>query len=334
MEDGAVSASASTRVTIVSQPAVGVAIIGTAPGVNDVLPRGACVTIALAAGAASECGDLRLAHGAAPIITMGSVRAPTLLYNSQHARPLPSVIATVRLSSSVALPPNVTACIKVANVSRGCQTWPGTAWGAPGNTRQIVVQGTSGTWTTGRVDYTLEVTTSNGNQPTYTATGRLYIVNRATSRYGAGWWLAGLEQLKVVHADTLVWIGGDGSARRYLKTGSVWMPSNFATRDSIIAVAGGRYARLTAEHARVYFNSAGRHDSTVNSVRHVTRFEYAASTDSLLRIRVPRPSGGFADFTFAYLGGKLDSISSPGGFSPALSAAKNCPSCKPHSRSC
>ena len=308
----AVVGSARTRVTVAGLPAVGVSIVGTAPGANDMVARGACVTVALAPATASECGDLRLAHAVAPVLTMGTARAPTLLYNSQHARPVPTVLAEVRLAAGT-LPTTVTACIKVAGSNRGCRSWAGSNWGTAGSTRRIAVQGDTNTWSTGRVNYTLEVTTTGGtSQGPYTATGRLYIVNRSTSRYGAGWWIAGLEQLQVVHADTLVWIGGDGSVKRYLKTGSVWKPSNFAAADSVITNGTG-YARLTAEHARVFFNSAGRHDSTRNSLRHVTRFEYGGSTDSLVKIRVPRPNGAYADFTFAYASGTLDSVASPGG---------------------
>ena len=200
----------------------------------------------------------------------------------------------MRLSYTVALPDTVIACIKVGTTPRGCKRWPGTAWGAGGGLRRIVVAGDTGTWSTGNTNFTLEITAKNGNQGPYTTTGRLLIVNRIGSRYGGGWWIAGLEQLQVV-GDTLIWIGGDGSARRYTKTGSVWKPfTKFAVPDSIIANGSG-YARLTAEQARVFYNSAGRHDSTRNSLGHVTRFVYAGTTDSLLTIRVPRPGGAFVD---------------------------------------
>ena len=303
--------SSWTDVTVAATPSAGVTIAGLAPGANDVLPRGACVTIALTSDAASECGDLRLVHDLPSVRTMGTVRTPTLLYNSQHARPKPIVLADVTLSSGASLPPTVTACIKVAGVSRGCTAaFAGSSWGSPGNTRRVAILGDDGTWNTGPVDFTVEVTASNGNQGPYTATGRLFIVNRSASAFGAGWWLAGLEKLIVVSGTELVWIGGDGSARRYVKAGSVWRAPNFAGLDSIIS-AGSGYARVTPQHARVYFSSTGQHDSTVNVLGHVTRFEYTSGL--LTKIRVPKPNGAFFDYTFAYTSGLLDSVQAADG---------------------
>ena len=122
--DGNVMDSAWVDLTIAAIQGFGVTLVGTAPGLNGILPRGACVTIALTAAAASECGDLRLVHGVAAVRTMGSARAPTLLYNSQHAAPKPLVIADVRLSYNVALPDTVIACIIVGTTPRGCKRWP------------------------------------------------------------------------------------------------------------------------------------------------------------------------------------------------------------------
>ncbi len=302
--------SSWTDVTVAATPSAGVVIAGMAPGANDVIPRGACVTIALTSDAASECGDLRLVHDLPSVRTMGTVRTPTLLYNSQHARPKPIVLADVTLSSGVALPPNVQACIKVAGVARGCKSWAGSNWGSPGGTRRVAILGDDGAWNTGAIDITVEVTADNANQGPYTATGRLFIVNRTASAFGAGWWLAGLEQVIVVSGTELVWIGGDGSARRYVKTGSVWRAPNFAALDSIIS-AGSGYARVTPQHAKIYFSSAGQHDSTVNVLGHVTRFEYTSGL--LTKIRVPKPSGAFFDYTLAYTSGLLDSVQAADG---------------------
>lgn len=301
--------SSWTDVTVTAPRPVGVTIAGMAPGLNGIVPRGACVSVALTDEAASECGDLRLVHSLAPVRTMGTVRAPTLLYNSQHARPKPLVLADIRLSAGAPLPPNVTACIKVAGVSRGCGTWPGSSWSAPGETRRVVVAGDDGSWSSGILDFTLEVRASNENQGPYTATDRLVLVNRIESVFGAGWWLAGLEQLVVISSAELLWIGGDGSARRYVNDGGVWRAPKFAALDSIQA-AGPGYVRRTAEHARVYYNAVGRHDSTVNMLGHVTRFSYTGTL--LTGIGVPAAAGGSVNYLLAYNADKLDSVAAPG----------------------
>ncbi len=302
--------SAWTDVTVAAAPSVGVTIVGTAPGLNDNAMRDACLTIALTDAAASECGDLRLVHALPAVRTMGTQRAPTLLYNSQHARPRPLVLADVRLSGSVALPPSVTACLTVASVNRGCTTYSGASWDSAGFTRRIAVLGDTGTWTSGVVDYTLEITASNANQGPYTATGRAFVVDRRASMFGAGWWLAGLERLDVVSSTVLLWTGGDGSVRRYVKTGSYWYAPHFAALDSI-AAAGSGYARITAEHARVYFSSTGVHDSTVNRVGHATKFHY--SSGLLTRIAFPTISGVVEDSLSYSLAGVLDEVRVAGG---------------------
>jgi RHS repeat-associated protein len=309
--DAATKDSSWTEVKVQLAPPVGVSIVGTAPGLNDNAWRSACVTVALTDAAASECGDLRLVHALPSVRTMGTVRTPTLLYNSQHARPKPLVVGDVRLSGSVALPDSIKACIVVGVADRGCITWPGASWGSQGSTRRIVVAGDDGPWSTGWVDYTLRIQPIGGPfQSTYTAIGRLFIVNRTTSSFGAGWWMSGLEQLVVVSSTELLWIGGDGSARRFVKTGNAWKAPNFAARDSIIqpAGAGTAYIRQTTEHARVYFDATGRHDSTVNSIRHVTKFVYTGAL--LTKIRVPKPSG-WVDYSLLYAGGLLDSVDAP-----------------------
>ncbi len=72
LDDASVKDSAWVDLTVAAIQGFGVTLVGTAPGLNGILPRGACVTIALTASAASECGDLRIVHGAAAVRTMGA----------------------------------------------------------------------------------------------------------------------------------------------------------------------------------------------------------------------------------------------------------------------
>ena len=306
--DATVKDSSWTDVTVGATPATGVVIVGAAPGAGGVLPRSACVTVALAEGAAAECGDLRLVHALPSTRTMGTVRTPTLLYNSQHARPRPLVMADIRLSPSVGLPDTVEACIKIGGTDAGCRAWPGSSWGSAGKTRRVVVAGADSAWTTGAYAFTLEVTASN--QGPYTDSDRLLVVNRSGASYGAGWWLAGLEQIKVYSSTEIMWMGGDGSARWYEKDGGgVFRASKFATLDSI-KVSGSDYIRYTPEHAQVTFNSSGQHQTTVNSLGHTTKFRY---TDSLLtKIWIPKKSGDSTSYSLVYSSARLDTVAAPG----------------------
>jgi hypothetical protein len=69
---------------------------------------------------------------------------------------------------------------------------------------------------TGVYPYTLTTTFSVAGTPdSLSATGELIVVNRKTSPFGAGWWLAGYERIYPQADSSLLWVGGDGSARHY-----------------------------------------------------------------------------------------------------------------------
>jgi RHS repeat-associated protein len=283
------SDSTWTEVRIVASPPAGVQIIGS----RDVLERDLCVTIAAGSDAASECGDLRLVHALPSVRTLGKTRTPTLLYNSQHAAPLPLVAADVTLpQNGGATPTSVRASVLRDGSEVAAASWSGTQWGASGETRRVVVPVQSWTTGSGAFRYILSVTTSwsNGSTTTDTASSTIAVVDRRGSSFGAGWWLAGLEELKVVHTDTLFWIGGDGSTRLYTRSagGSVFHAARVDRPDSVTVVAGGGYIRWAPLRTEVRFNSTGRHESTTNRLQHVTRFHYASATSRQLdSVQVP-----------------------------------------------
>ncbi len=311
--------SATTEITTVATPAVGVQLAGNAPGVGDYLDRSACVTIALAPNVASECGDLRVTHPIVGVRSMGRSRAPVLLYNSAHARPRPLILANVRMRADIALPSDsVTASVHRIDTVPACgsRKLSAAAWAAPGETRRVLVPFSDCPTATGMYRYRVRIVGSNQTHES-ADTGRLFVVNRSTTRFGAGWWIAGLEQLSILSSTELLWIGGDGSVRRYLKTGSVWrVPTPYGVPDSITK-PGSSYIRHTPNHARVFYSSSGRHDSTRTIDRQVTRFVYAGSTDSLLAIQVPLADTAASlrdsmEYRLRYASGKLDSIIAPG----------------------
>ena len=95
--------------------------------------------------------------------------------------------------------------------------------------------------------YSLEVTAvAADGTPTPladgTRTGRMIIVNRSASPFGAGWWLSGVERLVLPLGDTLnLWVGGDGSARLYRGTSAAgpWTADAYDGVDVLKQGAGG-----------------------------------------------------------------------------------------------
>jgi hypothetical protein len=107
------------------------------PGTS--IERGLCLSVSLAPGAASECGDLRLAHALPAVRTLNQARAPVLIYNSQHASPRPVVAAHVTLPSGKSGLSRVVATLKVNGTPRGQGVWNGSAWPAVNGPVRIAV---------------------------------------------------------------------------------------------------------------------------------------------------------------------------------------------------
>ncbi|MBW3654601.1 MAG: hypothetical protein KY444_00730, partial [Gemmatimonadetes bacterium] len=281
------------------------------PGTS--VERSLCLSVSLAPAAASECGDLRLAHALPAVRTLGQARAPVLLYNSQHASPRPIVAANVTLPDGSSGLSRVTATLEVNGTPRALGVWRGSTWPAGTRPVRIAVDYDASSDATGPYRYTLEVKACYGTDcRATTAAGQLAVVNRHDSPFGAGWWLAGLERLVLDPAGRpALWVGGDGSTRRYIaaRGDSVWGAPSLARPDTLKR-AGAGWVRLLPGGARVEFDAAGRHVATINRPRHATRFEYDAS-GRLDRLSVPPAEA--AGYRFVYGGdGRLARVEAPG----------------------
>jgi RHS repeat-associated protein len=278
------------------------------PGTS--VERDLCLSVSLAPGAASECGDLRLAHALPAVRTLNQARAPVLIYNSQHASPKPIVAAHVTLPDGPSGLSRVVATLKVNGTPRGQGVWKGSAWPGNGPVR-IAVAYDAASDPTGPYRYTLEVRAHYGETTVSdTARGQLVVVNRRDSPFGAGWWLAGLERLVLdPFGKPMLWVGGDGSARRYtLRGDSMWGAPSLDRPDSIVQTTTG-WARLLPGRVRVEFDTAGRHVATVNRLKHRTEFRYD-SAGRVDTVTVPLGARGFA---FVYdTAGRLERAESPG----------------------
>ena len=267
------------------------------PGAD--IERSACVTVAIRPGVAYECGDLRLTYGYPTIRTFNRARSATMLYNSQHARPTPMVRAWVTNPASGTLPTTVTATLFVLQagsyVQRATQAWSASTWYA-GQQRQVALSFDATDLVTGLYPYRLEVAFSDGSGTQLTAaTGDLPIVNRSTSPFGRGWWLAGYERVLRLANGDLFWVGGDGSTRRYrYQYINVGGQKSYAARalaglDSLTEWSDGTFRRHLERGAYVQFSAAGYHDQTTNSQGQITKFgwDYCADRLSYIRLAVP-----------------------------------------------
>jgi len=261
-----------------------------------VLERDLCLTISAGAGAAYECGDLRLTHALPTTRTLNKARIPTLLYNSAHSHPYPLVAATVTLPGTAMWPDSLVATLRFGTLVKGRGRWMGTDWVA-GASRRIVVGYDGLADTTGIYGYTLEVVNwyPGPTSRLTTVSGQLAIVNRQDSPFGAGWWLAGLERLNV---GDMRWVGGDGSVRQYqLIVANVWAAPN-VDRPDTLKFDGASYVRIAPHGVRVKFDAQGRHVQTINRLAQVTSFGYDGC-GRLSTITLPPAAAGRA-YQFTY----------------------------------
>jgi RHS repeat-associated protein len=298
---GAANDTGSVRVVVTN-------VIAT-PVINAVdynpgraLPREQCLTISLGEAAAAECGDLRVVHQLPMFKTFNVERRPVLLYNSATAQAIPEVAIRVTVPSLTQLPDTINVALKVGGVLRGQQRWGGGPWDVKGVPRYLRVRDTTVPGT-GLIKYTVEVTSIKAGAPSLmsSTTQEVLVVNRQASPYGNGWWIAGLEQLFITTADTMVWVGGDGSARVYARPGGsgAWTAPSITYPD-IISKVGTTYIRQLPDSVWVFFGAAGRQDSTRNRSGHVTRMTYDGS-GRLLTLNVPSTGGVFArGYSFVY----------------------------------
>ncbi len=285
--------------------------------------RGLCLAVALADAAASECGDLRLAHLLPGIRTLSRQRTPMLEYSSAAAHPYPLIPVNITLPATAANPESVVVRLLVASVQKARSSWSGSGM-SPGRISRAVIgydafTDTNGVYSTNYAvinNYTLEVVSWYGTtpQPAVTTTGQYAIVNRKNSPFGAGWWLAGLEQL---HTGSMVWTGGDGSVRQYSAVGTQALincvngqpspPSNVyaaanVSRPDTLKFDGGCYTRFLPGGAKVRFDAQGRHIETINRLGHKTSFHYRASglAAGLIDTLTVPPSSAGARYAFVY----------------------------------
>lgn len=298
-----------------------VSIAGLNPGTS--IERSECVTIAVGGGAASECGDLRLAHALPAVTTMGKLRVPTLLYNSGHAHPTPKVAALVTVPSDGVGTDSVTARLISGGVELAVGRWAGAEWGT-GGARRIALVFDARYKPTGSYHYQLEVSRwAGGTRAIAIVDDDLVIVNRVDGPFGAGWALGGIEQLvfQTASRDTILWVGGDGSTRRYtqLPAPAVYDRHTYYAAPSldhpdtlVYEWDSGWYYRKLPQGLTVIFRNAGQHLATRNRLGQTTTMGWepdGAGGVRLYSITAPVVSGNAPAWIFLYdANGRVASI--------------------------
>src|SRR5690606_11026699 len=115
--------------------------------------------------------------------------------------------------------------------------------------------------------------------------GELALVRRELAR---GWHVAGVEEVYAGQPspteDVVLWVGGDGSTRRYVATDTngpviVYRAPSLAAPDALVwNTSNTTYQRHLASGVVVYFDDQGRQVRTVNRLGQSTYFSYVSTS--------------------------------------------------------
>lgn len=273
--------------------------------------RSACVTLPIAKDAAYECGDLRLTYALRTVTTLGTPFTPALTYSSAHVRPMARVRVGVRLSTP---PASTTDSVTMHFSVLGglvIQKVPRSLWTDTVAARYFVLGTELSGAQTGLYPYVARVNFGTGVVDS--VRGLVAVVNRDTTTFGSGWWLAGYERLYPVRpgapfgtsADSLLWVGGDGSTRLYVATDAgsgqahaTYVAESFTRPDTLRLESGTTWVRVLPNGASTRFALSGRMTAAQDRLGQQVTYEHDTQ-GRLTGVRVP-PTTSALLYRFAY----------------------------------
>jgi len=312
----------SGRYTVRStgQPSVVLHLAERNPGTT--VARDQCLLVALG-DAASECAARRMAHALPVTRTLGTGRAPVLLYNYQHAHPSPVITVDVRRAVGAAGAfDSLVAELSVRGVPKYRKALSPAVVDSSGYGRfHLTCDALADTTGVYLITVSLESWRTGHPVDVAQATLATAVVNRSASRFGPGWWMAGVERLVRVRAagDSILWIGGEGSTRLFTlpdTTHRMYRAESVTAPDSLVRdVGAGTYWRSMKGGTRVVFQGGSLlHTATVNRLGHTTamRYDTAAGVPRLIARDVPS-SGSPLTYSLRYSSPStwLDSVVAP-----------------------
>lgn len=184
---------------------------------------------------------------------------------------------------------------------------PGSNWTASSTRRIALIFDPIATrnYPTGVQRYSLEVTrVYAGVASRDTVSGEFFVVRRDHDQFGPGWWLAGLERLYLNPGlSTMFWVDGDGSARKYVRSGTnpnAWGAANVDRPDTVRRV-GARFVRYLPHGLKVQFDTVyGCHMETVNRLGQTTAFAYTDANCGRMNTITLAPAAASKVYTFSY----------------------------------
>lgn len=322
--DTTVSGSGSAVVNVQSPPLL--ALSNPQPGM---LERSQCLAFGIVHDIATQCGTIRITHPLPSVRSYNRTWTPTLVYYTDGVEG-PTIAVNVTPSAGITVD-SVRYLVYEVHPDNTETLFPGSpdsyiGWNCSNNCTQRLA--TAVTWMqTGILRYHayVQVYHNGGMADTASAIGEVAVVDRIASGFGAGWWLAGAEQLVFAQPDTagVLWLGGDASTRKYTwarydaaAQRAYYVAPSVTRPDTLVHDFGAGHStmpwyRALSHGDTVFFNSYGWHVETRTRLGLTTEFAWTAGdspTDPKLQsITLP---GGLT-YTY-YRSPGVDSITAPG----------------------
>lgn len=256
-----------------------------------------------------------------------------LVYRSDTVDPYPIVVLETSLLSSSSVPDSIDARLTFNGVQESTVSYTNTGLAA-GDALRFVLIANASSLATGYYNWSIELKAWFGaNSYTRTYTGSQAVVNRSSSEYGKGWWMAGLDQLYANSSGALL-VQGNGDTLYFKSDGSGgYLKAPGDTSFSTLVKNVDNTFTLTTKYGdKENFSTTGLLTSRVDTNDNTVSYSYGdadgdSATDELVEISDPfdrdawlsYTSGrvtSFQDFasrttTLAYTSGKLTSVTHP-----------------------
>ncbi|WP_337175134.1 RHS repeat-associated core domain-containing protein [Paludisphaera sp.] len=251
--------------------------------------------------------------------------APLALeYDSLAADPRPIVVVHHALDAAQSVPLKVSGRLTF-NGSNLSTYYYDTSQFIPGDVMQMSFQADATALATGSYSYSVATGDIRGTTTTTTDSGTLTVVNEASSAFGAGWTLAGLNRIVAATGGVILNLGG-GDALWFSGTGGTYT-SPAGEFSTLVKNPDSTYTRTLTNGTKQHFDTSGRQTATAD--RNDLRVTYAYDgsgkvttiTDPYAKVttlaydangklqKVTDPANRVTTFTIA--GGKLASVQLP-----------------------
>jgi len=200
----------------------------------------------------------------------------SLFYNSSAANAQPIFITHYPTSSSGALPSTISAQLTF-NGTAGSTFYYSTSSLNPGDIMEIASQVNASSLSTGRYSYSIAVTANYATPVTTTYSGSVNVINDASSPFGAGWTLSGLEHIWSVTGGVILELPG-GLSLWFASAGSGAFTTPAGDFSTLTQNTGTNvYTRTLTNGTKITFNSSGYQTAVTDRDGNATSYAYNGS---------------------------------------------------------